>query len=170
LTSEGGIDLSELREALGTIVASYTYFTDPFSAIKETDIMIRYESAMLDAVGRFDLPADKEGHTYRELFTSFRSEWGKAVDQYSAMGAWKDSLIKCSKLMDNLMRIAVKENLLSVSRDMYNISMAGLGGMGMAPDETAGGAGGEDVPGGSGPTMPGGPPGPGVPPGRRPRR
>jgi hypothetical protein len=31
--------------------------------------------------------------------------------------------------MDNLMRIAVKEGLLSVSREMYNISQSGIGGM-----------------------------------------
>ena len=120
---------------------------------------------MLDAIGKFDIPADKEGHTYRDLFAQMRAKWGKAVDTYNSMGAWKDSLIACSVLMDNLMRIAVKENLLSVSRDMYNISLAGLGGLGPAPPDEGGV--GPDIPPGGGPPAGGASP---PPPASKPMR
>lgn len=134
------VDISELREVLGTITASYTYFQDPFSTVKETDIMIRYEGAMLDAMGRFDEFADKdETVTYRKLLKNFRVQWAKAVSKYNSQtGDWKDSWIDCSEILDNLMRIAVKEGLISVSAGMYNLSQAGMGGLSLAPPEGAG--------------------------------
>jgi hypothetical protein len=125
-------DISELREALGAIVANYTFIFEPYSDIKETSLLIRYIGAMLDALNRLDKIADeKRNLTYRDLLKEFRSQWKNAVNAYNAVtGAWKDSTILCSELMDNLMRIAVKEGLLSVSREMYNISQTGMGGIG----------------------------------------
>jgi hypothetical protein len=151
-----------LREALGTIVATYTYFFDPFSDIKETNIMIRYEAAMLDAMGKFDTIVDPGSNkTYRKLFEDFRTKWSMAVSKYNSVtGDWKDSMIDCSKLLDHLMRIAIKENLMSVSKEMYNFSAAGVG----AGFDMGEGDGEQAPPGGMAtpPTMPTGP--------RRPRR
>lgn len=117
-------DINDLREALGTIIASFTYVYDPFAIVKEVDILISYEIAMLDAIGKLDMIADKKANmTYRELFTNFRKEWKKAVDIYNQVtGNWKESIMICSGLRDNLFRIAVKERLITITKDMYNIS------------------------------------------------
>ncbi|MDD4052085.1 MAG: hypothetical protein PHR28_09335, partial [candidate division Zixibacteria bacterium] len=118
MSKTSNVDISELREALGTIIASYTYLYDPFSIIKETDIVIRYESAMLDAKGLWN-------STYKEVFLKFRARWAIALQKYNQItGDWKDAWIICSRLLDSLMRIAVKEELISLSRDMFNLSNA----------------------------------------------
>ena len=115
MSETSNVDISELREALGTIIASYTYLYDPFSIIKETDIVIRYESAMLDAKGEWD--------AYKETFRKFRARWADALQKYNQItGDWKAAWIICSRLLDSLMRIAVKEELISLSRDMFNLS------------------------------------------------
>lgn len=136
MSKSSNVDISELREALGTIIASYTYLYDPFSIIKETDIVIRYETAMLDAKGRWN--------TYKETFGRFRKMWADALQKYNQItGDWKDAWIICSKVLDGLMRIAVKEELISLSRDMFNLSntdtmkMPAGGGFGM-PSEIGG--------------------------------
>lgn len=148
---------------MGTIVATYTYFFDPFAVIKETDIMIRYEAAMLDALGKFDTIADPVSNkTYRKLFEDFREKWAKSVNKYNSVtGDWKDSMIDCGRLLDHLMRIAVKESLMSVSKEMYNFSAAGVGGAGF----DMGIGDGEQAPPGGMATPPPMPTGP-----RRPRR
>ena len=137
MSKTSNVDISELREALGTIIASYTYLYDPFSIIKETDIVIRYESAMLDAKGLWK-------STYKEVFLKFRARWAIALQKYNQItGDWKDAWIICSRLLDSLMRIAVKEELISLSRDMFNLSNADVmkmpagGGFGM-PGEIGG--------------------------------
>lgn len=136
VSKSSSVDISELREALGTIIASYTYLYDPFAIIKETDIVIRYETAMLDAKGRWD--------TYKDTFARFRKMWADALQKYNQItGDWKDAWIICSKVLDGLMRIAVKEELISLSRDMFNLSntdtmkMPAGGGFGM-PSEVGG--------------------------------
>lgn len=45
------IDISEIRESLGTIIASFTYIYDPYAIIKEIDIIMSFEAAMLDVQG-----------------------------------------------------------------------------------------------------------------------
>lgn len=111
-------DISQLKDALGTIIATYTYMTEPISVLKETDLMIRYELAMLDALDKLDTPVTND-MTYRELFRLFRQEWYKAMNIYSANTSWKDAFMLCSGLLDNLMRIAVKEGLVDLSTSYY---------------------------------------------------
>ena len=48
------MDISEMRESLGTIMASFTYIYDPYAIIKEIDIILSFESAMLDVQGRWN--------------------------------------------------------------------------------------------------------------------
>lgn len=45
---ENSIDLNEMREALGTIMASFVYIYDTFAITKEIDITMSYEAAMLE--------------------------------------------------------------------------------------------------------------------------
>ena len=47
------MDISEMRESLGMIMASFTYIYDPYAIIKEIDIIMSFESAMLDVQGRW---------------------------------------------------------------------------------------------------------------------
>lgn len=70
--------------------------------------------------------------------------WADALQKYNQItGDWKDAWIICSKVLDGLMRIAVKEELISLSRDMFNLSntdtmkMPAGGGFGM-PGEIGG--------------------------------
>jgi hypothetical protein len=115
-------DISGMKDALGTIIARYTYDIKPESVLMETDIIIRFEVAMLDAQGKLDLPADKEGNTYRTLFKRFRLEWMKAMEMWSPLtGSWKDATNICTGLLDNLMRIAVKEELINISKDHFDM-------------------------------------------------
>jgi len=151
------IDISEMRESLGTIMASFTYIYDPYAIIKEIDIIMSFESAMLDVKGRWmdttiwgnegilvDTPqigrrsgdyltaTNKPGDPnirqvrvkdYSSLFNIFRWWWEAAVNVWnSQVGNWKESIIICSKLRSDLMRIALKEGLVSLSTSMYSIS------------------------------------------------
>jgi len=134
MSNRNKIDLTELREALGTIIASYTYLYDPYAILKECDIVIRYETAMLDAMGKWDSTdiniRDKvtgKPMKYSDLLGSYRKQWASALDIYNqSTGDWKDSWIRCSEIMDNLMRIAVKEELVTLSKDMFNLSSMGF--------------------------------------------
>jgi hypothetical protein len=157
--AEKDMDISEMKESLGTIMASFTYIYDPYAIIKEIDIIMSFESAMLDVKGRwmepiwgvdgimtdtptmgkrsgdFLIPAQRplkqepnkrRVRNYKELFDIFRWWWESAVDAWnSSTGNWKDSIIICSKLRADLMRIALKEGLVSLTSSMYTIQMRG---------------------------------------------
>jgi len=155
------MDISEMRESLGTIMASFTYIYDPYAIIKEIDIILSFESAMLDVQGRWNENIWPEGievtvppkrntsdwfmssntnipvktdtklvkrkvHNYKELFDVERWWWESAVDSWNSQtGNWKDSIIICSRLRSDLMRIALKEQLVSLTSSMYSIQMRG---------------------------------------------
>jgi len=157
--AEKEMDISEMKESLGTIMASFTYIYDPYAIIKEIDIIMSFESAMLDVKGRWmepiwgadgiltDIPQmgrrsgdfltsptrpmkqevqKRRVKNYKELFDIFRWWWESAVDAWnSSTGNWKDSIIICSKLRADLMRIALKEGLVSLTSSMYTIQMRG---------------------------------------------
>jgi hypothetical protein len=145
-------DISEMKESLGTIMATFTYIYDPYAIIKEIDIIMSFESAMLDFGNRWtepiwgpegiltdipnmgkrapiNRPTEKQAQqrrvkNYKELFETFRMWWTVAVSVFNSQtGNWKDSIIICSKLRADLMRIAVKEGLVSLSGSMYSISL-----------------------------------------------
>jgi hypothetical protein len=185
------MDISEMRESLGTIMASFTYIWDPYAIIKEIDIIMSFESAMLDVQGRWSIPiwgndgievtlppkrantdwfaggnnmpkkptveksTKRRVKTYKELFDVERWWWESAVDSWNSQtGNWKDSIIICSRLRSDLMRIALKEQLVSLTSSMYAIQLRG------APDAT-----GEFFDAEAQPKTPGGPgsgTGPGV--------
>ena len=156
------LDISEMRESLGTIMASFTYIYDPYAIIKEIDIIMSFESAMLDVQGRWlekiwgdsgivvTLPPKRAMHdyglggtnnkptptqekprtrvvkTYKELFDVERWWWESAVDSWNSQtGNWKDSIIICSRLRSDLMRIALKEQLVALTSSMYAIQLRG---------------------------------------------
>lgn len=159
--AEKEMDISEMKESLGTIMASFTYIYDPYAIIKEIDIIMSFESAMLDVKGKWsELQWGTEGilvdtpnmgkrggdylivstskpteasqikkvrvKNYKELFGIFRWWWESAVDAWNSQtGNWKDSIIICSKLRSDLMRIALKEGLVSLTSSMYTIQMRG---------------------------------------------
>jgi hypothetical protein len=50
------IDLSEIKESLGTIMASFTYIYDPYAIIKEIDIIMSFEASLLDVSGNWTKP------------------------------------------------------------------------------------------------------------------
>lgn len=153
------IDISEIRESLGAIMASFVYIYEPYGLLKEIDITMSFETAMLDVLGRWtDLHWGKDGiwvnlpprrtpnafimmdipklspqeltdlrrrvRTYKELFDVFRLWWESAVESYNSQtGDWKSSIIICSNLRAHLMRIALKEQLVSLSSSMYTINL-----------------------------------------------
>lgn len=152
------VDLSELRETLGTIMGSFTFIYDPYAIIKEIDIIMSFESAMLDVKKRWkkpiwgdkgivvDLPQPRKKidlvtgtairqyhekvtqtahvYTYEQLFSIFRAWWESAVDAWNSQtGNWKKSIIICSRLRSDLMRIALKEQLVSLTGHMYSLSV-----------------------------------------------
>jgi hypothetical protein len=157
------MDLGEMRESLGTILASFVYIYDPYAALKEIDIVMSFEAAMLDVQDRWTSPmwTDTDGievtmppkrnnqdwfmssntnipvkndpkitkkrvRSYKELFDVLRWWWESAVDSWNSQtGNWKDSIIICSRLRSDLMRIAVKEGLVALSSSMYSIQMRG---------------------------------------------
>jgi hypothetical protein len=153
------IDISEIRESLGAIMASFVYVYDPYAAIKEIDITMSFETAMLDVLGRWEefrwgkegiwvqLPPErhkgdnalidtkpsermvsvrKRVRNYKELFAVFRAWWESSVESWNSQtGNWKDSIIICSNLRAHLMRIALKEQLVSLSSSMYTIQLKG---------------------------------------------
>lgn len=151
-----------MRESLGTIMASFTYIYDSYAIIKEIDIIMSFESAMLDVQGKWmadqwgkdgiwvavPLPKKPSDYitpiprpqqqipeqerkrvvrNYKELFDVFRGWWEIAVSGWnSTTGSWKDSIIICSKLRADLMRIALKEGLVSLTSSMYTINIPDL--------------------------------------------
>lgn len=120
-------DISDMKEALGDIIARYTYDSKPESILMETDIVIRFELAMLDGLDKLDVVADNDGNTYRELFRRIRSEWMKAVSLYNPKsGEWKEMWKTCSLLLDTLMRIAIKEELINISEVRYDMEGEGF--------------------------------------------
>ena len=157
--AEKEMEISEMKESLGTIMASFTYIYDPYAIIKEIDIIMSFESAMLDVKGKWTEPqwgpegimtdtphmgrrsgdfltptprpikqeiTKRRVRNYKELFEIFRWWWESAVDAWnSSTGNWKDSIIICSKLRSDLMRIALKEGLVSLTSSMYTIQMRG---------------------------------------------
>jgi len=182
------MDISEMRESLGTIMASFTYIYDPYAIIKEIDIIMSFESAMLDVQGKWKepiwgdagievtMPPKRNNHdfmitnnnkpkptdsmiikrrvmNYKELFDVLRWWWESAVDSWNSQtGNWKDSIIICSRLRSDLMRIALKEQLVSLTSSMYSIQLRG------APEATGEffDAGAQPSPNGGGPVGPGG--------------
>lgn len=153
------MDISEMRESLGTIMASFTYIYDPYAIIKEIDIIMSFESSMLDVQGKWTTPQwgergievtvppkrkeadwfmnannprrkDETKQTkrivrnYKELFDVLRWWWESAVDSWNSQtGNWKDSIIICSRLRSDLMRIALKEQLVALTSSMYAIQL-----------------------------------------------
>jgi len=178
------MDLGEMRESLGTILGSFVYLYDPYSNLKEIDIVMSFEAAMLDVQGRWSeqmwgqdgievtMPPRRNSNdwfmssntnipiktdvkvtkrrvkTYKELFDVLRWWWESAVDSWNSQtGNWKDSVIICSRLRSDLMRIAVKEGLVSLSSSMYSIQMRGAPA---AAEEFFDGSGGPQPPSMSG--------------------
>jgi len=140
-------DISELREALSTIIAGYTYLSDPFAIVREADIMLQFITTMLDMENKLDLKT-RDGKTYRQLLRDFRRRWSRALDKYNQItGDWKDAWVDCSEIIENLMRIAGKEGLISLKPELFNISNAGVGGIGTFMQ--AGEHGANQNPGGS---------------------
>lgn len=155
------MDISEMRESLGVIMSSFTYIFEPYAIIKEIDIILSFESAMLDSQNRWNKPIwgdegievtlpprrntydwftsstskplkleskviKRKVRTYKELFDVLRWWWESAVDSWNSQtGNWKDSIIICSRLRSDLMRIALKEQLVALTSSMYSIQMRG---------------------------------------------
>jgi hypothetical protein len=156
------LDISEMRESLGVIMSSFTYIFEPYAIIKEIDIIMSFEAAMLDVQGRWtnqtwglegievslpprrntgdwfmssntNIPVKpdtkvlkRKVKNYKELFDVLRWWWESAVDSWNSQtGNWKDSIIICSRLRSDLMRIALKEGLVALSSSMYSIQMRG---------------------------------------------
>jgi len=115
MEEEKGSDLNELREVLGTILASYTYMLDSYARVEEVNLMISFEWAMLRQMGL--------GNKYRDDFKNYRQRWKKAIDNYNSTGGWKDSVQDCSDLKDSLLAIAVSENLITLSKDAFVIQL-----------------------------------------------
>jgi len=155
------VNLSEIKDSLGTLICSFIFQVDPYALIKEIDIIMSFESAMLDVMGkwkenqwgehgiRVDIPEPRktvdlmtgtaihlypnEKNTkttivknYSDLFCVFRLWWTTSVDAWNSQtGDWKKSIIICSKLRSDLLRIALKEKLISLNGGIYTIQMRG---------------------------------------------
>jgi hypothetical protein len=129
-------DIGELQDTLGVIIASYAYIFEPWSRVEEVNHMITFESAILEGLGRFNVDLDGKGTTYKKIFAGFRHQWKQAVEKYEPEhGGWKDSSKIASELRDSLMRIAVKEGLITLSSEMFTIQIP------VMPGQTNGGAG-----------------------------
>lgn len=119
MDEDKGSDLNELREVLGTILASYTYMLDSYARVEEVNLMISFEWAMLKKMGK---AAD-----YRASFKKYRQRWKTAIDQYNTTGGWKDAVQECADLKDSLLSIAVAENLITLSKDAFVIQLPAEG-------------------------------------------
>lgn len=132
--ASGGCDIGELQDTLGVIIASYAYIFDPWARVEEVNHMITFESAILEGLGRYNVKLDSNGTTYKHLFEGFRRKWKDAVEKYEMdHGGWKDSIKIVGELRDSLMRIAVKEGLITLSSDMFTIQIPVMPGQPGAP-------------------------------------
>jgi hypothetical protein len=150
---EKEIDISEMRESLGTIMASFTYIYDPYAIIKEIDIIMSFESAMLKVKDKWrsekwgpkgttmplppSIRRDKDtgAHmkvtnmtktvkNYKEMFDVMRGWWNSAVEAWNSQtGNWKDSIMICSQLREWLFGIALEEQLVALSSQMYTLQI-----------------------------------------------
>ena len=123
-TSGTAIDIGELQDTLGVIIASYTYIFTPWARIEEVNHMITFEGAILEGLGKWRRRPAGNPYTYKEIFASFRTRWSEAVEKFEEdHGGWKDSLKIIGPLRDDLLRIAVNEGLITLSSDMFTIQI-----------------------------------------------
>jgi len=122
-------DISEMRESLGNIVASCCYHYDALSQVRMVDNMIAFEKAMLKKLKRYNKSIDKQGTTYKIIFDDMRMKWAKSLDHWNTMGDWKTTWKITSELYDQLLSIALEEDLITLNKELFNLSSTGLGGM-----------------------------------------
>lgn len=127
-------NLKDMKDSLGMIISSYTYIADNLGYLKETDVVMRFVIAMLDAQGKLDIVLDKKGNTYRKIFKNLRKKWAYSIHLWNAnSGEWRDSWVACAEVLDVVIRIAVKEELLSVKSEQFNLTLSGQPGMARLP-------------------------------------
>lgn len=109
----------ELKEMLGTYVGRFSYLTAPTDLLRETDRLISFTWAML-----VNKDPDNENEYIHE-YEKFRKRWEDALEGYEELGGgWKDSWKICSDINDDLLVIMLREGLVTLKKDMFNVSRA----------------------------------------------
>jgi|MudIll2142460700_1097286.scaffolds.fasta_scaffold00535_9 hypothetical protein len=124
-------EFMKLKEVLGQLLAAYSLVNDPAMIMRQTDFLITLEYSMLGAmrsqeeggISRLHDKLDEKGTTYKDIFVQYRQQWATAIDRHNTTtGDWKDSWIICSKITDELMRIALTEDMIEIRPEAFNVS------------------------------------------------
>jgi len=91
------------KDVLGVLIAIYTYDFDVRSMLAEADVMMRIERTML-----------RKNESYKPVFEDISNRIDEAFVKYNG---GKESLREVADILDELMKIAIKESLLHLSTD-----------------------------------------------------
>jgi len=111
-------DITMLRDVLGHMIASYVDATQVIDKIRIARSIKSFESSMLLALGLRDIEMNNK-------LENLTSQVESSLKIYRLDNQdWKKSEEKVNFVFDKLLDIAMEENLVSISRDMFSVTAA----------------------------------------------
>ena len=104
-------DYDALRRELSECIIAHTYISEPSDILKECEDVIPRVQHLLELNGRLDAVGNSDGWTYRTMLSAYRQRYEHARSCYNP-NEWKDTWVECADILNNLMRIGVRENLI----------------------------------------------------------
>ena len=109
-------DISMLRDILGHMVAAYVDSASTLDKIRSARQIISFEIAMLSCIGLYNKERQAE---FKKMI--------KATETALMLcrtdnGGWRVAEGKVNLVFDNLLNIASQECLMTITRDMFNVT------------------------------------------------
>jgi hypothetical protein len=123
---------ANLKEALGRLVVFGIYSNDPMATLSPMMWLI---IPLLRAAGR--------GDEYKDKIEKWRTARNTAMRKWNTRNAmWKESKIEAEDLMAEIIEVGIRENLIIIHKDMWDIAdlAARAGGSPPMGDEGMGGS------------------------------
>ena len=117
------VNCDDFCNVLGYLIALQSMDSNTNNKLHRVKSMIAIMRSILDVNNRLDVPLDKRGTTYRQVFVSYSKRWEKALKVYSNnTDEWKDTLAEIEDIYQSLCAITLREGLAkNIYREIHNI-------------------------------------------------
>jgi hypothetical protein len=117
------VNCDDFCNALGYLIAIQAMDSNTQAKMHRISAMLSYMHSIISIKGSLDVPLNKSGVTYRQLFDNHRNRWKKLLTVYSNnTDEWKDSLGEIESIFQSICEIALREGLAkNIYREIHNI-------------------------------------------------
>lgn len=106
------VDITDFKESLGNLIASYVFLPGPVYRLKMVEGMYSLIYAMLLATGRYP--------KHKTEMENIKHKYQNAVERYSLLDeGWRDTQKLCFDCESELYRLAIVEDLVKLNPSMF---------------------------------------------------